>query len=526
MSDARKPKPVQPPPHPKRRQKTRGGFQSGKGPQWLSGRNLAIGGGLLCLLLVVFGLAALMGLFRPSSTTAADYTTSEVQEIIRLLREDPECRDTRIGDYFASNTNSLELWEKVLGKPSAVVGRKNSPDWTFSTQDGAISVHVGVDYHSGKIPFVESLSNGEASFGLRANEPVDSKRLKTQILHIKRQIDPRDSLAFQKELAEKWEKERAAEEAERRRRDEEEQRRQDELYALRKAEREAEKARRLEGQRQQDAKVTERRVLLDSQRQAEREYYNIRDNLPVGPEKDLFVEQHQEWVAGRIEAITSARAKDQDWKNLPLPEQKDVLAILIAGKTVPVVPDDSPPEKALTSTRKPTEKRTSLSVPKTPTSPALTTLETPPAKIPGQREPIYRIRTERKDVFRGGDEESLRRVAQSNPKWQFKGIAFYGMPNDVPGAVPLYRYTRSGGRHTYLVGDQEPADGFRKEGEGHPMTWIWETEKVQTVPLYLLGASGRDVRTLAIGKPERDRLMESGNWRQNRLLGFVYESKD
>lgn len=129
-----------PPPKPKRSSGTtppprpqRGAPSSSKGSQravWK--RRLFIGGiGLLCLLVLVIGVGLVLGLRGPSSTTAADYRSAEVREIIRLLREDPECRDTRIGDHFYEHNNSLELWDRVLGKPAAVVGPEDSPDWTF-----------------------------------------------------------------------------------------------------------------------------------------------------------------------------------------------------------------------------------------------------------------------------------------------------------------------------------------------------------------------------------------------------------
>lgn len=297
----------------------------------------------------MIALAGFFGLFSPSSTTAADYTSAEVRQIIRLLREDDECRDTRLGDYFSLHNNSLELWERVLGKPTAIVGRDDSPTWTFTTRDGALTVGVGIDLHSGKVPFVTAYGNGHAAIGINANETVDSDSLKATILRIKHKIDPRESLAFQKQLEERHEKERLAEDAANRQREKQEQQQRDAESAQLAAERHARIAQREKERRQNEAEIEDRKRSLEAQLQAENDYYDLRDSLPVGEDKNAFAEQHQAWVARRIEAIKSARATNQDWKNLPLPKRDGVLAALQAGKSVPVLPmqNSTEPEVAV-----------------------------------------------------------------------------------------------------------------------------------------------------------------------------------
>ena len=56
-------------------------------------RTLIFGGvGLLFVIAIVAGLGSLFGLGGPTSTTAADYTSAEVKEIINILRLDDETR--------------------------------------------------------------------------------------------------------------------------------------------------------------------------------------------------------------------------------------------------------------------------------------------------------------------------------------------------------------------------------------------------------------------------------------------------
>lgn len=162
--------------------------------------NVLYGIGLVCVVALGLALTNSAG-FGPHSSTAADYTSNEVREIIRLLREDTACRDTRIED-FAWNRNSLELWEAVLGKPTATNGSQYSPNWTYKTSDGVVTVHVGINNFSGDTPIVVAIGNGHA-LGLNANNSVDSDALKETILSIKSHVNPVDSLAFRQSLIEK-----------------------------------------------------------------------------------------------------------------------------------------------------------------------------------------------------------------------------------------------------------------------------------------------------------------------------------
>jgi len=321
---------------------------------------LVLGGvGFLCVIAIVAGLGSLFGLGGPTSTTSADYTTNEVREIIRLLREDEECRDTRIGDYFSRHYNSLELWERVLGKPSVVVGREYSPDWTFKTSDGALTVHVRVDSHSGDIPFVVAYSNGSASVGVNSNQPVDTAALKKTILSIKRRFDDRDGVEFAAQLNEKWAEERAAEEAEGRRRDAQEQTESAERYARQKAEREAELARRRAAQSLEDAKVAERKRFLEAQSKAGDDFYdNLCGYFPVkSSERSAVAKQADGWIARRTKVLVAARKKGNVWKHLPLPTKETVSAAISDGKPIPVV--DTVATNPVTTTPQKPGKKTS-----------------------------------------------------------------------------------------------------------------------------------------------------------------------
>ena len=232
---------------------------------------ILVGVGLVCL--IVLGLL-LSSLISPSSTTAADYTSAEVREIIRLLREDTECRDTRIGKHFSVHNNSLELWERVLGKPAGVVGPEGSPDWTFRTKDGALTIHVGLYPHDADVPFVRTYSNGKASIGSNSNQEVDTESLKATIIGIKSRIDPGDSLAFQQELEEKWKREE-----------------EDRLKAKAAEQREYDA---------KSAKENERYQLMKDHEAAQKDYWDVRDELPVGaPGSHLWIRRRTGSTAER-----------------------------------------------------------------------------------------------------------------------------------------------------------------------------------------------------------------------------------
>ncbi|MBD3672762.1 MAG: hypothetical protein HUJ26_04475 [Planctomycetaceae bacterium] len=453
----------------------------------------------------------------PSSTTAADYTSAEVREIIRLLREDDECRDTRISD-FSRNNNSLELWEKILGRPVSVTGRDDSPDWTFATKDGALSIHVGVYETPDGVPYVGTYTNGESSIGINANDPVDSADLKRRILSIKQHIDPRDSLAFQQELEEKWQQEQTAWD-----------------------EQQAEEAKQLAEHSDQI------REELESERDraaADQDFIELRDAMPVGPEKNAFSEIQSDWIERRTAVITKARkngalpireaafGQKEIVRELPLPDVDDVIEALRNKAPVPVDPignenkTESQPEQA---SHKPPDTASTADNPAPNSVPDKTGNSVPTSSLTqtANRQAVYEIDIGWKHVFRAGDRETLDRILAANPEWRLIRTAFSGLQKELSGTVPLYRYgRRNDGRHTYLVADQTPVNGFQKEGDGSPLVWVWRDQKDGTVSLYLLGAPKRDIRTLAVGETERDRLVGTGEWREHRKLGYVYPSEN
>ena len=307
-------------------------------------KTLIVGGiGMVCIGVAV-SLAVRSGLitsfhfdlFQPSSTTAAEYTTNEVREIIRLLREDTECRDTRLGHDFELNCNSLELWERVLGKPAGVVGRKDSPKWTFKTSDGVLTVGVGVDYHSATIPFVTAYGSGGKSFGANSNQPVNSDSLKATIIAIKRRIDPGDSLAFQKRLDEKWKREEAEEEVQR-------------------AAQQAEEDRK---NRIRQAQEQEKRLLEKDRAEAETDSLKLGRDLPAPARTDRhrIDAQLTDWVTRRAAVLALAR-KDGTIRvqhtpdgikyigKPPLPRAKQILAAIREGRPIPVTVVKSPKKR-------------------------------------------------------------------------------------------------------------------------------------------------------------------------------------
>lgn len=278
----------------------------------------------------IFGVVALVihvvlgsffGLLRARPTTASEFTAGEVQEIIRILREDDECRDTRLDGYFGLHNNSRELWVAVLGKPNAETGRKDSPDWTFRTRDGAVSVHVGVDDHSGAIPFVIAYGNGDVA-GIAPNAPVDSAKLKALVLRQKRRIDSGDSLAMRKKQEDQFAETLAKEK-----------------------EKQAEKERELNALAEK-----EREIVLQAQDQtiADKEYNKLRDKMPFGPENKVFNEKSDDWIKRRADLLTDGRKNgrikielNQDgaevYRGKPeLPTVEDLIKAIREDRPIPV----------------------------------------------------------------------------------------------------------------------------------------------------------------------------------------------
>ncbi|MCH8828044.1 MAG: hypothetical protein IID45_00550 [Planctomycetes bacterium] len=346
-----------PPPRPKR---DNGSSSTGRSRK-LSKRTLIFGGvGLLCVIAIVAGLSSLFGLGGPTSTTAADYTSAEVKEIFDLLRNDPGCRDTRLGDSFSQDIISLELLNAVLGQPVSKAGSGHHLIWVYRTSDGTatitpFAVFENVADSARTVPSLDMQGNVKI-VGLNTDHPVNREALKQTIIRIKSRFDDRNGVEFAAQLEEKHAKDQAAEEAEGRRRDEQERKKRDAAHAQMAAERAARTARQQEKRRKQDAEVAKRKRFLEVQPQAEREFSALRDALPLGAERNAVTAQRNEWVRRRIEAITSAREKDRDWKNLPLPDKRAVSVAASNGKPIPVT--GSGATKPVTTNPQKPEKKT------------------------------------------------------------------------------------------------------------------------------------------------------------------------
>lgn len=468
---------------------------------------------LVCSVLMAAGIARFWGGFEPKVTTAADYTSAEVAEIVRILKEDDETRHgLLVPDSWEHHEQiSVDLWEAVLGKPTAMVREdRDSAQWHYKTKDGTVVVSVVV-YPQGHVnaehvglPFMHA-SNVQFSVGLGA-KTIDSAALKKRIMAIREQVHSR--LPPDPYVGKSAEEIRAIVRTE--------FDAQQEKLAREKEEADA----RFWGEFQaaQRAKDIAARIPL----KAETEFHN--DLMSFfdlrSPEREQLEKQAQDWVNRRSAALREAHEKGEDWLNLPLPSKTQVANALRAGQALPVIASAPAAlsngmgtpilDSITTATRSPSGAKVNQSVQEgRPQLPHIG--------------PVFRIKTPWTRFYRGG-EATIESVVKAQPTWKLEGIVCYGFQEEVEGTVPLFRYyRRDDGRHTYLVSDQPAEKGFRREGEGgRPMIWIWPTQQEGTVPLHRLRQPRRGWRILAVGLYERDELVASGEWIDEGRLGFVY----
>lgn len=252
-----------------------------------------------------------------SEKSAEGYTAREVEEIIRLLREDIDCRDSRTDNVY-SVQNSLPLWEAVLGKPHADA----SPFMTYKTRTGTVTVRIGTTEAKGVT--LIGISPDVAVVSQTPNETVDSAALKAKILAAKKSIDPVDSKKFFAEREAEREKVFVAEQAERN----EEKRKLD-----------------VESEQQQQEFLVKK-----DRDDSESDYLELRDELPVGQQQKTFVEKSEDWINRRAVVVTAARTRgtlvypeDGSGRNkarreaVPLPTVAAILKALADGSPIPVV---------------------------------------------------------------------------------------------------------------------------------------------------------------------------------------------
>ncbi len=328
-----------PPPHPKTKKRS----SSNRKSRFASKQMVVVGGiGLFCIGILITGAMSFSGLVSAKPTTAMDYTSNEVREIMKLLRYDAACRDTRLGDYFQEDKISLELLNAVLGQPVSKAGRYPRLIWTYRTSDGSATItpftvhEIGGRMPEGTIPFLD-MQGTVKTIGLNSNHPVDREALKKTILQIKSRFDDGDGEKLYQQRLEQYKKELADEKAETLRRNEQDQKERNERNARMAAEKNARQAKRREQQRMQDEEVAKRTISLEIQKKAYNDYYDIRDDLPFGATKNKFAEQSEEWIKQRKEILESAQKNNNDWKSLSLPTKKVISTAIANGRPIPVV---------------------------------------------------------------------------------------------------------------------------------------------------------------------------------------------
>jgi len=299
---------------------------------------LVLGGvGLLCVIAIVAGLGSLFGLGGlgslfglggPTSTTAADYTSAEVREIINILKLDDETRHGLLipGSSAKRERISLDLWEAVLGKPDVVARyRQYGKMWTYQTKDGSVAVPIIMWRELGAedvgMPW---LFTGGAEFSVAlGDKSVDRAALKQRILAIKRRVDkslPKNP--YEGKSPDEIRKIVSKEYDEQKRKERDRQHKADAKW-----------------QAEMDRASQERETVTKINRKADADFHDhVRDYYRFGtPERDSLSKQSNDWIERRVTALTKAWKSGKDWKNVPLPTKEAVSAAISDGKPIPVV---------------------------------------------------------------------------------------------------------------------------------------------------------------------------------------------
>jgi len=478
-------------------------------PRWLVGAVVGIG----CLLLGGCLLVVVAAWLRPPSSVAEDYTIHEMQRMITMLHQDPELRDSRGGPGSISGGISVELWERLFGKPIRVSGTERQPVWTYRTANGTmrfVIIYAGDGPDAGRFAAREL---GTHSLG--PERTVDGEGLRAFILRMKKSLDPTDSLAKYQVYA-----------------------------AKQKAEEEKRQAEWEQDLNESSAADEEKALLSKDQFVALHEWDDLRPagHTPAG--KALLESQAEDWMDRRAAAITEARhageiVVERSWDGtpsykgeLPLPTAEQVAVAIINGDRLPVAPSEqvSHGEEQggdLSDMGDSGDKVAGNSPEKPETQATETDTDAQPGDVAAapslRRVPIYRINLGKSYFYTTGTTQQVTNQMKGMGRWKVEGVIGYSLAEPNKSTVPLLRFVNEKGTvHRYMVPPHEDFPNF--EADGDPLGWIWPADKTDvrgTVPLYFMGPKDSENYTLAGGEVERDLLLKRG-WVQHRKLGYIY----
>lgn len=456
--------------------------------RWLVGAGVGISCVLVVCVLLVFSVAW----FRPPSSVAEDYSIDEIQRMHYLIQTKPELTDSRLGSNFRVGHVSVELWRRLFGEPIEKTGLKERPKWTYQCANGTITYLIRLPKSSeGEVPYLLAKEISTKQTG--PERLVDSDRLLTTMLRIKKSIDPADSVKFEKEL-----------------------------IAQQNAENKKRQAEFREELNQNTAFENEKALLAKDQFVALNEWDDLRpaSHTPAG--KALSESQAEDWMDRRAAAIARARQTgeivvERSWDGapnykgkLPLPTPEQIAAAINSGDVLPIIP----------------EQTTNGSVATKESSDDLEAANMPPSTVkPQNLVTIHRVKFTNTPDHRGnavwvGKEENMRVNRGPMGNWLYDRPVARIFSREIEGTVPLAIHFKDGKGHTYTVG-VAPPDGYSEPGK--TLGWIWPEEREDTMPLYHMKfeTEGFYSYTLVTGIENREELEDDG-WEEIGLLGYVY----
>ncbi|MCC7419297.1 MAG: SUMF1/EgtB/PvdO family nonheme iron enzyme [Planctomycetaceae bacterium] len=280
------------------------------------------------------GLSSLVELGGPSNTRSADFTGAEVKALMLMLRDDPDLQANYLNERGpvdgASRLIPLRLWEALFGEPASTTRIGGDSHWIYLASDGQVGITPGPRNLDDDTPVHWIILWTVDSTVSVSGTPVRKDELKALALRMKKRVDGElessGQLAQRAELSRKWEQEEAD----------------------RKRQQAADDQRRNE----ESAKAEEQRGRERDAVHAEKEYWKLRESLPLGGERDAFPPRSQDWIKRRAAVITEARLKgvitvDRNFGfekyqgEIPLPPIDAVLAALRKGTSIPVTAADA-----------------------------------------------------------------------------------------------------------------------------------------------------------------------------------------